>query len=79
MTPGVIRDPSGTDRLATAVVCLGVKLAVMDKTVCVSSLCVQSALNVSGSADEQGRGVLYGSSRQRLNRWWRRFFQGWQS
>ena len=73
MTPGVIRDPSGTDRLATAVVCLGVKLAVMDKTVCVSSRCIQSALNVSGSADEQGRVVLYGGSRQRRNRWWLRF------
>jgi uncharacterized protein len=46
----------------------------MDKRVCVSLLCVQSALYVSSSADEQGRGVWYGGSRQRWNRWWQRFF-----
>src|SRR5262245_25522629 len=38
-----------------AVVCLGVKLAVRNKTVCMSSLCIQSALEGSISADEQGR------------------------
>jgi hypothetical protein len=53
-----------------------VKLAGVDKTVCVSSPCVQSALEGSSSADEQGRGVLYGGSRQRRKGWRQRFFGG---
>ncbi len=34
----------------------------MDKTACASSPCAQGALDESSSADEQGRGVLYGST-----------------
>ena len=43
---------------------------VMGNTVCVSSPCVQSALERSISADEQVRSALYAGSRQRQKGWW---------
>src|SRR5262249_14412611 len=71
--PPAVRGPCGKDRLAPAGVCLGVRLTVMDKTVCVSSPCVPGALYGSSSVVEQRRSVLYDGSRQRRNGWLQRF------
>jgi WD40 repeat protein len=55
----------GGNRPAAAGVCLGVRLTVMGKTICISSPCVWGALCGSISRDEEGRSVLRGGSRQR--------------
>ena len=45
-------------------------------TVCLSSPCFQGALEASSLADEQGRSVWCGGSRQRRNGWWQRLLWG---
>jgi hypothetical protein len=72
--PPTVRGHRGADRPASAGVCLGVRRAVIDKTVCVSPPCVQSALLGPSSEDEQGTSVLRGESRQRRNGWRQRFW-----
>src|SRR5262249_47556962 len=42
--PPTVRGHRGADRPAAAGLCLGVRRAVMDKTVCLSSPCVQGTL-----------------------------------
>jgi hypothetical protein len=58
--PRILAAAPGVDRPAAGGVCLGVRLTVMDKSVCVSSPCVQGALYGSSRAVEQRTSVLYG-------------------
>ena len=67
--PPALRGHRGANRPTAAGVCLGVRRAGMNKTVCVSSPCVQGALEGSSSEDEQGRSVWCGGSRQRRIGW----------
>src|SRR5262249_48844728 len=74
--PPTVRGHRGADRPAAAGLCLGVRRAVMDKTVCLSSPCVQGTLCGGSSAGERGRSGWWGGSMQRRNRGRRRFFGG---